>query len=156
MNAMTNNMTAMYKSSSCMITMREDCLGLYHEVKLRGIKVTSLQTFLLQMKEEQRVQQLLDLMVAVAAKESGFNAGLKFNEVRNNLIELRKYILNLTSVREDKLLSMLFKRAFKEDLTASCKAYYKLCKKSHQEQVNALLEQLFVFDVRTNSMISYC
>ena len=137
MNAMTNNMTAMYKSSSCMVTMQEDYLGLYHEVKLKGVKVDSLKTFFLKVEEELKVQKLLDLMVAIAAKEADFNASLRFNEVK-----------------EDKLLANLFKRAFKEDLTSSCKAYYKLCKKAHQEYVNELLNELFVFSVKENKNIS--
>ena len=147
-------MTAMYKSSSCMVTMQEDYLGLYHEVKLKGVKVDSLKTFFLKMEEELKVQKLLDLMVAIATKEADFNASLKFNQVRNNLVELRRYILNLNEVKEDKLLANLFKRAFKEDLTSSCKAYYKLCKKAHQEYVNELLNELFVFSVKENKNIS--
>ena len=152
MERYNNNMTAMYKSSTSHI-WEVNKQGFF-EVKLKGIRVNTLETFLLKLREESRVQQLLDLMVAVAAKESGFNAGLRFNEVRNNLISLRRYILNLPQVCENVLLASLFKRAFKEDLTSSCKSYYKICKKTHQEYVNELLESLFVFDVRTNSSIS--
>lgn len=151
MERYNNTMTAMAKSSTSHVWEVNN--SGFFEVKLKGVKVDSLKSFLLKMREESRVQQLLDLMVAVATKESGFNAGLRFNEVRNNFISLRRYILNLTEVKEDKLLAALFKRAFKEDLTSSCKAYYKLCKKTHQEYVNELLESLFVFDVRTNSNI---
>lgn len=164
MNAMTNNMTAMSKSSTTNVvkdlypfvevTFTQDYLGYYHEVKLRGVRVQTLDTYLLKVEEELKVQKLLDLMAAIAAKEADFNANLKFNQVRNNLVELRRYILNLNEVKEDKLLASLFKRAFKEDLTSSCKSYYKICKKTHQEYVNELLESLFVFDVRTNSSIS--
>ena len=164
MERYNNNMTAMYKSSTTNVvkdlypfvevTFTQDYLGYYHEVKLRGIRVNTLESFLLKVEEELKVQKLLDLMAAIAAKEADFNASLKFNQVRNNLVELRRYILNLNEVKEDKLLANLFKRAFKEDLTSSCKAYYKLCKKAHQEYVNELLNELFVFSVKENKNIS--
>ena len=115
-------------------------------------RVKTLESFIVRMALENLVQQKLDLIAALAAKESGFDDRLNFNEVRNRLIGLRKYVLNLPSLRENKLLSAFFKKAFKEELNSSCKAYYRLCKKSQQEHVNELLNELFVFDVRTNSI----
>ena len=116
-------------------------------------KVKSLESFVVRMATEKMVQDKLDLMAAIAAKESGFDDRIEFRDVRRRIISLRSYILNLPCMRENKFLSAFFKKAFKEELTSSCKAYYRLCKKSHQQQVNELLNELFVFDVRTNSIL---
>lgn len=150
----TNNLTGQVKASSSqreenvLTTLHEDYLGLYHEVKVRGVRIDTLRSFLLRMAEEAMVENLLQTVVALAAKESNFNSRLSFDEVRALLLDMRRYVLSFKDVKGDKLLSDLFKRAFKGDLTHSCKAYYKLCKESQREYVNSLLGEIFVFDVR--------
>lgn len=130
------------------MTQTNQTTGVY---KLSSVKVDGVKTWILRMIVEKLVEDKLDLLAAIAAKESGYDQSLKFNEVRRRLIELRKYVLNLPRLREDKLLSDFFKKAFKQELTHSCKAYYKLCRKVNQAHVNEMLDELFVFDVKSNS-----
>lgn len=123
------------------------------EIKLQNVRVLELHTFIHRMAVEKLVEDKLDLLAAIAAKESGFDQSLQFNEVRHRLIELRKYILNLPRLREDVELSRFFKMAFKQELTTSCKAYYRLCRKANQEHVNELIDELFVYDVKSQKSI---
>lgn len=123
------------------------------EIKLQNVRVQSLHTFIHRMAVEKLVEDKLDLLAAIAAKESGFDQSLQFNEVRHRLIELRKYILNLPRLKEDVELASFFKAAFRQELTASCKAYYRLCRKANQEHVNELIDELFVYDVKSNKQI---
>lgn len=114
--------------------------------EIKGVKVASLATFFLRMKEEDKVQKLLDLMAAITAERSGFNPKVKHSEARNMILRTRMQVLSFQCVREDSLLETLFRKAFKEELGHSIKEYYKLCHKEHREIARQLSRRFFVID----------